>query len=310
MKEVNPNSEEIALVSVVIPVFNGEEYIEECLESVYRQTYDPFEVVIVDDGSTDGTHECIKRMNGDAKVIRQKNQGVGHARNVAIRNAKGAFIAFMDHDDIWVPEKIEKQMAAIHGDNIIDVIYSPATPFSGSGKAHFQSDKHELSKALNDQNLFESLVHKNLLPITATIVRKKSLERAGMFDASFRTCGDYELWLRMAALGMRFHYLPVPLTLGRKHGKNISKQTELMHANRIRAIEKTFAMEGLTAEQRSLKNSALSSAYMMGAHSYFSARRYDKFLANASTAFKLNKKVMNMKFITRYLRSWLRLAMN
>ena len=291
------------LVSVILPVYNGEDFIEECLESIYKQTYKPLEVIIIDDGSTDRTSEILEKHPGRKKVIHQQNRGVSNARNVGIGQAAGEFIAFTDYDDLWLPEKIEKQVNLMQNNGHVDLVFAAAMPFFASGAKRFQKDKHKISLTLTDENLFALLSKKNLLPATATMARKQSIIRAGLFDESFKTCGDYELWLRMAAMQMKFRYLPEALTLGRKHGRNISMQTETMHMNRLRAIQKTFALPFINEKQKRLKRSALASVFMFGAHTFFSAKKYQAFLTNARKAVSYNFRIVNLKFITRYSRS-------
>lgn len=296
------------LVSVVIPLYNGEKFIRECLESVYQQTYRPIEVIVVDDGSTDRSPEMVREFPGEKKLIRIPNSDVSHARNVGVENARGELIAFLDQDDKWLPEKIEKQVKLFRENPDVDLIFTDLIKFYPSGKRHHAPDKHRLALSLTDENLFSQLVIKNVLMPSAVMVKKESFLAAGAFDPEFRTCGDYEMWLRMAARGMKFCYLPEPLTLYRQHGENTSRQAEVMYRDRIKAIEKTFTDEQLTEQQKKLKSAALAAAYMEGAHAFFGVKEYRKFLENARRAFSLDKRVVNWKFIRRWVRSYVYLG--
>jgi glycosyltransferase involved in cell wall biosynthesis len=295
------------LVSVVIPVYNGEPFIAECLLSVYRQTYRSIEVIIVDDGSTDRSLAIIEQFAGGKKIIRQQNKDVCHARNAGIRAASGDFIAFLDQDDLWQPDKLEKQAAVFQKNPEVDLVFTDLIKFFPSGKRHHAADKDRLARSLTDENLFDTLVRKNVLMPSAVMVRRASIVAAGLFDEQFKTCGDYELWLRMAALGMKFFYLPEALTLYRYHGANTSKKTATMHEDRMRAIKKTFANPLLSEGKKRLERPALAAAQMMGAHTFFSIGEYEKFLENARQALSYDWRQVNARLISRYLRSWLHL---
>jgi len=293
------------LVSVVIPVYNGEQFIAECLESVYNQTYRPLEIIIVDDGSNDNSIDVMNQIPIEKKIIQQKNGDVSRARNVGVNNATGEFVAFMDQDDIWLPQKVEQQVQIFRQNLNVDLVFTDLIKLFPNGKQHHAKDKHKIALFLTDENLFATLSRKNVLMPSAVMIRKSSFIAAGSFDESFKTCGDYELWLRMAALGMKFRYVPEPLILYRYHEKCSSKQTKTMFYDRLHAVKKTFVNGQLTAEQKKLERFALAAAYLLGAHTFFSSKDYQAFLANAQIAFSYNKRIINAKFITRYIRSWM-----
>lgn len=291
------------LVSVVIPVYNGEKYIAECLESVYQQTYPFFEVIIIDDGSTDQSLEIINKMPGEKKIISQKNKDVSHARNTGIKNASGQLIAFLDQDDLWDKRRLEKLIKIFLKNPDVDLFFTDLSKFNDERKNWHPKDRHKAASRLSDENLFENLIRKNVLMPSAVMVKKDSFIKAGMFDPEFRTCGDYEMWLRMAAKGKRFRYLPEPLTLCRQHGENTSKKIEIMNEDRLNAIRKTFSLSGLSPSQKKLEKLGFASAYMESAHSFFSIKQYSRFLQNANKAISYSKKIVNWKFLKRYVRA-------
>jgi len=143
---------------------------------------------------------------------------------------------------------------------------------------------------------------KNVLMPSAVMVTRDSIERVGLFDTEFSTCGDYELWLRMAGLGMRFRYLPEPLTWYRQHSHNTCKNTALMHSDRIRALEKTFASESLPPRLKRCNKQALANAYRFGAHTFYSARDFTAFQTAFRTAWKMNRLFFDWKLFTRWIR--------
>jgi glycosyltransferase involved in cell wall biosynthesis len=289
----------------VIPLFNGQAYIEECLKSVFAQTYKPVEIIVVDDGSTDRSLEIVQKLKPEnMKIICQNHGDVSKARNTGIKNAGGELIAFIDHDDIWLPEKLEKQAAIFAKNTQVDLVFSDIMKFFPSGKRHRAKDKHDIALSFTDENLFNKLVVKNVLMPSAVMIKKESIITAGLFDPSFRTCGDYEMWLRMALLKYRFHYLPEALTLYRMHAENASSRIEVMYHDRIKAVEACFSHPNISDEDKQFEKRGLAAAYLMGAHTFFSVKDYGRFLDNAKKALSYNKKIINLKFISRYLRSW------
>jgi glycosyltransferase involved in cell wall biosynthesis len=290
------------LVSVVIPVYNGEKYITECLESVYQQTYPSFEVIIIDDGSTDQSLEIINKMPGDKKIISQQNKDVSHARNTGIKNASGQLIAFLDQDDLWDTKRLEKLIRVFMKNPDVDLFFTDLSKFNDEGKNWHPRDRHKAASRLRDENLFENLIRKNVLMPSAVMVKKDRFIEAGMFDPQFKTCGDYEMWLRMAAKGMRFKYLPEPLTLYRQHGENTSKKIEIMNEDRLNAIRKTFSLNGLSPSQKKLEKLGFASVYREGAQSYFGIKEYFQFLRYVNKALSYDKRIISWKIIGRYTR--------
>jgi glycosyltransferase involved in cell wall biosynthesis len=293
------------LVSVVIPLYNGEKYIRDCLLSVYEQTYRPLEVIIVDDGSTDDSLAVIEKVQGEKTVIRQQNADVSAARNTGVEHSKGKYVAFIDQDDLWLPDKIDRQVSVFKEDDRIDLVFTDLVKIFDTGKRRHARDKHDIALSLTDDNLFPTLVKKNVLMPSTVMVKRESLIKAGYFDEDFKTCGDYEMWLRMAGQRMVFRYLPQRLTLYRQHEDNTARETDIMYRDRIKAIEKTFSDANLEPELRKLERTGLAAAYVMGAHTFYSGRRYEEFLTNAATAFSYDRRIVDLKFITRYIRAWL-----
>lgn len=180
-------------ISVVIPVFNCAEYISESLNSVFSQTIKPHEVIVVDDGSTDNLNVMLKAFKNNIIHIRQKNQGVSAARNTGITISSGEYIAFLDADDIWFPEKLELQC------NLI----KPGTDFIFCYKEVFDDDTGETqgikyySKKCCERPIEVLLT--NFFASPSTVLVKRSLIiSVGCFDEQFKNCEDSDLWIRLA----------------------------------------------------------------------------------------------------------------
>lgn len=220
-------------VSVVIPTYNSARYLPEALESALTQTYQDMEVIVVDDGSTDNTAECIESFLDRITFIRQPNSGPSVARNRAIFAAKGKYIAFLDADDLWAPDKLALQVA--HMESCPNVLMT-FTDFSRNEqpgvmkKSALSSYPHVCSG-----DIFNAIL---CAPFTATssiFVRTEVLMRAGLFDPTLSGGEDTDLWLRIADLG------PVDLvnellTFKRTHCEAITRTPQFVR-DEVRAIE-------------------------------------------------------------------------
>jgi len=220
------------LVSVVIPAFNASDTISEAVESVLQQTYRNLEIVVVDDGSTDGTSALVQHyQKRDARVrlIQKPNAGVASARNAGIRSSLGAFVAFIDADDLWHPTKIAKQMTALlAGGPETALAYSPFRVIDVDGKVLSSSRRF----GANGWVLYRHF-HANLIGNGSSIlVRKEVLEELGGFDPRLREagaegCEDLLLQLRIAAR-YRFAEVPEYLVGYRRRPGSMSSNTEQM----------------------------------------------------------------------------------
>lgn len=192
-------------VSVVIPAYNVAPYIGETLNSVFAQTFTDFEVIVVDDGSPDG--EELERMLlpylGSVRYVRQENRGAGAARNRGVREARGEFIAFLDSDDLWMPEYLGEQVRFLREDGY-DLAYADALLFGDSpiaGKTYMQT-----APSVGPVT-FLSLVRNECNIITSGVVaRRPALIKVGLFNESLRNGQDFELWTRLARNGARLGY--------------------------------------------------------------------------------------------------------
>ena len=192
-------------VSIVIPAFNVAPYIAETLNSVFAQTFDDFEVIVVDDGSSDV--EELERALGPylerVRYVRQENLGAGAARNHGVQEARGEFIAFLDSDDLWLPEYLEEQVRFLRADGY-DLAYADALLFGDSpiaGKTYMQT-----APSVGPVT-FLSLVRNQCNIITSGVVaRRCALIKVGLFNESLRNGQDFELWARLARNGARLGY--------------------------------------------------------------------------------------------------------
>lgn len=198
-------------VSVVIPAYNAESFLGVTLNSVARQTFQDFEVIVVDDGSRDQTARVVEEFLAKEKIpgrcIRQENRKIAGARNTGIRSARGEFIALLDHDDLWMPEKLERVMEAFQRWPGTDLICHNEQILK-DGRVVRVSQNHRGGNTTYEDLLFRG----NTLSPSAVVFRKKLFERTGGFDESpeLNTVEDYDFWLRVSETG-KISYLDATL---------------------------------------------------------------------------------------------------
>lgn len=227
------------LVSVVIPVYDGEQFLQEALDSVLTQTYSPIEVIVVNDGSTDGSEDVIRQYGGSIRYFRQENSGPSAARNLGIAHARGEWIAFQDADDIWDPDKIEAQFSAAEGQDAL--VHCDLRLISESGITLLDSFAKSFrnNAVIAPTNLADLLIA-NTVNIHV-LVRREALEAVGGFDNTNRWGWvDYQLWLYMMASGHRFRYVDRALASYRRHSTNLTRNKSRAARGHIYALERTY----------------------------------------------------------------------
>jgi glycosyltransferase involved in cell wall biosynthesis len=191
-------------VSIIIPSFKTAGMIAACLDSAFRQTYSDFEAVVVNDGSPD-TPELEKVLQPylDRIVyIKQENKRCAGARNNAIRNARGEFVAFLDSDDTWMPDHLASQMQLFADDPSLDLVYCDGILMLDAEERKFM-DKNPSS----GEATFEALiVERCQIPISTVVARKRTIVDAGLFDEKLARCDDYDMWVRSAFIGAKIGY--------------------------------------------------------------------------------------------------------
>ncbi len=250
-------------VSVIIPAYNAEKYIAETLDSVLKQTYQDFELIVIDDESRDNTLNILgeyqKKYQGKIKIIKKQNGGPASARNEGIKAATGEYIAFNDADDLWLPEKLDKQIA--HFDmqlSEVGMVYTHAKKFDLNG-VWTLPEKH--SNRYHEGNIFIPLLKKNFIPNQSVIVRRNCFDKVGLFDESpdLISIEDYDMWLRIAKK-YKVSYLDAMLSLYREHSGGISKKYEKSFNANIDLIKKhsEIAKKDDDTEIQEIMNKVLS----------------------------------------------------
>jgi teichuronic acid biosynthesis glycosyltransferase TuaG len=212
----------IPIFSIIVPCFNSSKTLKKALESILEQDFNDYEIVVINDGSTDDTQKILDSYltNLKFKIIHQSNKGLGAARNEGIKIAVGEYICFLDSDDYWYPSKLQ-EVKKVFDDFNVDLVC------------------HDEFKVVGDQVLnvlkygpytsYEDLLFKgNCLSPSAVSVRKSILDLANGFSTTPQIHGveDYDLWMRLAKNGARFHYLHKPLGVFFIHSKNMSSSLD------------------------------------------------------------------------------------
>ena len=203
-----------SMVSCVVPVFNGERYVREALESIHKQTYAPLEIIVVDDGSTDNTGKVIEGLDFSIHYVKQDNSGPAATRNHGIRLAQGDFVAFLDADDLWHPEKLTKQMAEFQANSQLEICVTHLSHFVDSdfGKKdiHYEGQRRLYNiPGYTTQTL---------------LTRRTTFDKVGMFDHTFRNADANDWFVRAADMGASMELLPEVLVYRRLHSSNFSRQ--------------------------------------------------------------------------------------
>ncbi len=244
-------------VSVIIPVYNGDRYIVQAVESVLNQTYTNWEIIVIDDGSQDETHRVLQPYFDRIRYIYQENQGVAAARNRGIKEATGNLIAFLDQDDFFLPDKLAAQVALFRGSSSLGIVNSGW---------HLVNEQGEIISDIKPWQYFPKLdletwiVQMPVLP-SAMMFSRKWLEIAGGFNSDFDSVDDADLVIRLAVLGCEAAWLP-QVTVGyRQHDKNVSIKKALQQANLfIKLKHNFFNKPDLPQPIRDLKNPAFYEA--------------------------------------------------
>ncbi len=228
------------LVSVIIPNYNYARFLGAAIDSVLAQTYENFEIIVVDDGSSDNTVEVVEAYGNRIKFCPQKNQGSATARNNGVKPSSGEFIAFLDADDIWLPEKLEKQVAKLSEDEEFGLVHCGMREFdSETDKTIHPHLQGEEGWVANDLLLFEKPVV--IGGGSCLLIKREAFEAVGGFDTNFKKANseDWDFIYRLARQ-YKIGFVPEILVDYRNHGKNEHFNIRTMEAEVRICFEKAF----------------------------------------------------------------------
>lgn len=242
------------LISVIIPAFNSERTIQETINSVLCQTVSDFEIIIINDGSQDSTLEAISSISDHRiAVFSYPNMGVSASRNRGLRYASGDYIAFLDADDLWTPDKLESQLKALRSRPEAAVAYSWTDWIDQFGKFLRPGGHITKNGNVHSDLLLRDFVESGSNPL----IRKEALIKVGNFNESLSAAADWEMWLRLAAL-YEFVAVPSPQILYRVSSQSMSTNVWKMEAESLQVIEQALDR---VPESRSQKRQILGQRY-------------------------------------------------
>ncbi len=230
----------MVLVSVVIPVYNMEKYVAEAIDSVLSQTFRDFEVIVVDDGSTDGSPAVLAAYGNRVRVIRQTNRGGAAATNIGIHRARGRWISWLSADDVWEPTKLERQVEIVSARPDVGMVYTDYVYVDPEGIV--LSGEHFPCPSTRTRRLLW-LARRCFINASSTLIRKDVFHRVGLYDETDRLTPDWDLWFRIA-LDYEIVHVPEPLVQYRIHPEQTSARRDLMERSARRVFSRNLRRMG------------------------------------------------------------------
>jgi glycosyltransferase involved in cell wall biosynthesis len=271
------------VVSVIIPNYNYAHYLRETLDSVFAQTYPEIEIIVVDDGSSDGSREILESFGARIVSIFQKNKGVAAARNNGVGASSGEYVAFLDADDAWLPQKIEKQVEKLSQNTKLGLVHV--------GVEEVDAELRPLVRRLEG---VEGNVAPTLLMLkregvlgggSGLMVPRRVFDEIGGFDERLSTSADWDLQYRVSErYGIGF--VPEILLKYRVHGSNMHANVGALEHDMKLAFAKAFATPA--ADVAAVRRAAYGSLHQILAGSYYHARNYPAFIANSMKSLYFN----------------------
>jgi len=257
-------------VSVIIPYYNTAEVVTQTLDSVLAQTFTDYEIILVNDDSPDTARlEVVLGPYRDKiTYIHTENRGVAAARNTAIRKARGELLAFLDSDDLWTPDYLTYQVGQLDADPSADVVF-PNAVFFGEG----ESGRKLAMKAGSPmpEITFTRLVTEECSVVVSVLVRKRAVERVGLFDEQLRRCEDFDLWLRCLKAGSRIIYHHTVLMRYRRRPGSLSSDPARMAAHAAQVLRKMQHVVPLTEAENEIIKAKLRD--FDGRHLFFEGKQ-------------------------------------
>jgi glycosyltransferase involved in cell wall biosynthesis len=235
-------------VSVIIPAYNGDRYIGEAIDSILAQTYKDYEIIVVDDGSTDNTAQVAQQYGNQIQYLSQTNQGVAASRNLGLSVAKGEYIAFLDQDDLFLSHKLLAQVTLLEKNPSLGIANSGWQIVDQQGQVKAAVEPWEKIPQLN---LADLIIWKPVF-LGAMLFRHSWLKRSGGFDTTLEQTPDVDLVLRLAALGCAAAWVEQTTVKYRQHKANASNNTILQARELDQILARFFTQDNLSPEVKTL----------------------------------------------------------
>ncbi len=244
-------------VNVVIPAYNAAATLPETLATVFAQTFTDYEVIVVDDGSTDSTPDLLARYGDRLCVLSKSNEGrPATTRNLGAQAARGEYVAFLDADDGWQPEKLARQVALLDRNPALGLVYTAATIIDDAGRVLRVNPCPRQGRG----RIYPLLAVRNLMVGSSVMVRRQAIAAAGWFDPELTSIENWDLWIRIAR-EWEVDFVNEPLTLYRVHEGNRSADVELRRRNIFRILAKIHDGTDRSPTARRLRRDAYFNAY-------------------------------------------------
>ena len=283
-------------ISVIIPAYNRARLLAEAIDSVLAQTHSDFELIVVDDGSTDDTPSLLDGYGAGIRVFRQVNRGVSAARNEGIRMARGELIAFLDSDDLWLPEKLSAQTAFFNAHPESRICQTEEIWIRNGVRVN---PRRRHRKPTGD--IFLPSLQLCLVSPSAVMLRRELFQEIGLFDESLPACEDYDLWLRVSRL-YPVHLVETPLVVKRGgHADQLSKKPGL-DRYRVQSLAKLLRDTDLGTERKAAVLQTLQrkcAVYAAGCRKRGRADEADRYEAMARQSWHsdLDSKFVNKDYL-------------
>jgi len=252
-------------ISVVLPVYNAASFIEPTLQGVFNQSFRDFEVIVVDDGSTDGTKKILEKYSDRIRYVYKANGGQSSSRNAGINVAGGEYVALLDHDDIWMENKLELQIQEINRSKTTGLVTCGSTLFDASGDLNTEIPRiNHLSRT----QLLERLILGNFMgSCSKVLIRTECFRTLGIFDESLHMAEDWDMWFRIAK-AYDIRSIELPLVRYRIHERNLSSKSGALNLeNELVFLDRIFSGSGFR-RKRFLRHQAFANRYLTAAWAF------------------------------------------
>ena len=227
----------MARVSILFTCFNHIKYLPAAFQSILDQTFADWEIIAIDDGSTDGTREWLSEQpQYITRIFNETNLGTYASLNVAMKAAKGEYVAVFNDDDLWAPTKLEKQVAMLDGNPSIGLVHTDGTFIDGAGQEMPGSPLGFEFPRFETGDVSLALVYQNKIIASAALARRRCFLELGGFNEDYFGSGDWEMWIRIAEK-WKVGFVPEPLTFYRVHGTNASHKLERIWRDDVSRFE-------------------------------------------------------------------------
>ncbi|MBD2345357.1 glycosyltransferase family 2 protein [Anabaena subtropica] len=276
-------------VSIVIPAYNAMAYLPTTLETVFQQTFTDFEILIINDGSSDNIIDWVSSLTDSRiRLITQENQGLTGAHNTGVIEAKGEYIAFLDADDLWEPSKLEKQVSYLDKNPEVGLVDTWVMLIDEDGIS-----TGTVLKTNAEGNVWQQIIQcPTVVCGSSPLVRNSCFQKVGLFDPEMGGSSDWDMWIRIA-YRYAFGLIKEPLTLYRQHRSSMSKNCDRVFRENQSVIEKTF--KSVPPELQKLKQRAYALVYLYLAWRALDNRNYEQALYYRQQAYANDPQVIYSK---------------